>query len=278
MTPQEGFARARQEARNLHRRFGVESAHHVDVHAFAQRLNVQIVDAELQGAYAQLVVNRRRARILVSERLSDLSLRRVAIAHELGHYVLGHPSPPIAELCEPTPQKPRVQVSSRNFETEAHGFALELLTPSCAVSALSRRRDPDLFLCAQLQLAAWIPIEHAAIRIAEASERICAAVLSTAGGIVWAAASRRFCAELGDSLSLALHDGHPLDPRSLARRIVDRGAPCAASHVPAEAWLGRSGLPLFEDSAPTGRGTVLTMLWAASLEAALATPSSRSVH
>jgi len=272
MTPHEGFARARQEARNLHRRFGVESAHHVDVDAFAERLKVQIVTAQLQGAYAQLVVNRRRARILVSERLDDPGLRRVAIAHELGHYVLGHPSPPVAELCEPTPHRLRVELGGRNFEDEAQGFAIELLTPCCVVNALARQRDPGLMLCAQLQLAAWIPLEYAAVRIAESSDRICAAVLSNTAGIVWATASRRFYSELGHSLVLSLHDGHPLDPRSLARRILDRGAPCAATLVPAAAWLGMPGLPLFEESTPTGRGTVLTMLWAASLEVALATP------
>jgi hypothetical protein len=205
-------------------------------------------------------------------------MRRVAIAHELGHYVLGHPSPTVAELCEPRPHPLRVAAGRRNFEIEAHGFALELLTPSCVVDAYARRRDPDLVLCAQLSLAAWIPLDQAAIRIAEASERICATVLSTAAGIAWVSASRRFRAELGDSFALALHEGHPLDPRSLARRILDLGAPCAPSYVPAEAWLGMPGLPLLEESAPTGGGAVLTMLWAAPLEAALATPSSTAVH
>jgi hypothetical protein len=120
-------------------------------------------------------------------------------------------------------------------------------------------------------------LQYAAVRIAESSDRICAAVLSNTAGIVWGAVSRRFYSELGRSLALSLHEGHPLDPRSLARRILDQGAPCAASLVPAEAWLGMPGLPLFEESTPTGRGTVLTMLWAASLEAALATPS-HTVH
>jgi Zn-dependent peptidase ImmA (M78 family) len=279
MTPQEGIIQARQEARNLHRRFGVESVHHVDVHAFAERLKVQIVEAPLQGAFAQLVVNRRRARILLSKRLEDPGVRRVAIAHELGHYVLGHPSPPLAELCMTRPQKACAEAGERDFENEAHGFALELLTPARAVDAFCRRRDPDLTLCAQLAISAWVPIEHAAIRITEASERICAAVLSTRKGIVWACPSRRFFAELGESLTLALHEGHPLDPRSLAWRILDRAAPHAPAQVPAEAWLGMPGLPLFEESAPIAhQGAVLTTLWAASLEATLAAPSSRSVH
>jgi Zn-dependent peptidase ImmA (M78 family) len=249
--------------------------HHVDVQAFAERLKVQVVDTQLQGAFAQLVVNRRRARILLSKQLGDPAMRRVAIAHELGHYVLGHPSPPLPELCTPSLQKPSPEAGERDFESEAHGFALELLTPACAVDVVCRRRRPDLTLCAQLSISAWVPIEHAAIRITEASERICAAVLSTREGIAWVSPSRRFIAELGESLNLAFHNGHPLDPRSLAWRVLDRSAPCIAEPVPAEAWLGMPGLPLLEESAPVGqRGAVLTTLWAACLEVALTAPSS----
>jgi hypothetical protein len=53
--------------------------------------------------------------------------------------------------------------------------------------------------------------------------------------------------------------------------------PCHPAKVPAEAWLGMSGLALFENSAPVGnRGGVLTMLWAADLEAALISSSGPS--
>jgi Zn-dependent peptidase ImmA (M78 family) len=268
MTPQEGIARAREQARHLHRRFGVESVAHVDVHAFAARLGVQVVNARLQGAVAQLVVTPRRARILLSDRLEDPFMRRVAIAHELGHYVLDHPSPTIAEMCSPRPDRPCTE--ARDFESEAHGFALELLTPAPAVEAFCRRYDPDLELCSRLAVTAWVPNEHAAIRIAETSEHICAAVLSTRAGIAWVAPSRRFVAELGGSLAPDLHEARPLDPRSLAWRILDRDKPCEPARVPAEAWLGMPGLPLFEHSAPVALGGgMLTMLWAADLEAAL---------
>jgi len=277
MTPQEYISRAREKARYLHRRFGVESVRHVDVHAFAERLRVQIVRTHLDGAMAQLVVNRRRARILLSHRLRDPALIRAAIAHELGHYVLKHPSPPVAELCNPRPVTPTN--IKRDIESEAHAFALELLTPTRAVEAFCRRRDPDLALCGQLSIAAWVPIEHAAIRITETSPHICAAVLSTHAGISWVAPSRRFVVELRACLGLALREGHPLDPRSLAWRILDQSMPCDPAKGPAEAWLGMPGFPLFENSAPVGYdGAVLTMLWAADLEAALVSSSrQRSV-
>ena len=125
MTPQDGIDQARQQARRLHRRFGVESQQHVDVYAFANRLNVQLVDAPLEGALAQLIVNRGSARILLSSQLRDPTRRRIAIAHELGHYVLSHPSATVGELCEPG--QPQAAAFGRDYENEAHSFALELL-------------------------------------------------------------------------------------------------------------------------------------------------------
>ena len=267
MTPQDGIAHARQQARNLQRRFGVESVQHVDVHAFADRLNVHIVDAPLQGALAQLVVNGHSARILLSSRLRDPTRRRIAIAHELGHYVLSHPSPTVAELCEPRPHPSHRSANGRDFESEAHGFALELLTPAAEVDALCRARDPDLLLCAQLSISAWVPIEHAAIRVAERSDRTCAAVLSTSGGIAWVAPSHRFLSEFGTSLASKLRQGLPLDRRTLASQIMDRSAPYAPAEVPADAWLGSPGQPLLENSAPVAEGgAMLTILWAHCLD------------
>ena len=267
MTPQEGSARARQQARHLHHRFGVESLQHIDVHAFADRLNVQIVNAPLEGALAQLVVNQQSARILLSDRLRDPARRRIAIAHELGHYVLAHPSPAVAELCEPRPRQPQPNGTSRDFEAEAHSFVLELLTPAAEVDTLCRARDPDLLLCAQLAISAWVPIEHAAIRIAERSERICAAVLSTAAGIAWVAPSPRFASVFGPSLGSRFWQGRPLDRRTLAWRTIEGGVPHPPAEVPADAWLGISGLPLFENSAPVAEeGATLTFLWARQAE------------
>lgn len=270
MTPQEGIEHARQHARDLQHRFGVESAQHVDVHAFADRLNVQIVDAPLEGALAQLVVNGDSARILLSSRLRDPTRRRIAIAHELGHYVLSHPSPSVTELCEPRPQ-PHISANGRDFESEAHSFVLELLMPAVEADALCRARAPDLLLCAQLSISAWVPIEHAAIRIVERSDRTCAAVLSTSAGIAWIATSRRFSSKFGASLASKLRQGLPLDPRTLASQIMDRSAPSAPAEVPADAWLGSPGQLLLENSAPVAEGgAMLTILYSP--------PSSRVDH
>lgn len=294
---QERLVSARLEARDLHRRFGVESIEHVDVEGFAERLKVQVVDSPLHGALAQLAVNRRRTRILVSDRLVDPAIRRVAIAHELGHLVLKHPSAKPCDLDRPslhprprsfkTPGSPQAP----DLEYEADCFALELLTPKCTVDAY-RGRDPDLALCSELALSAWVPMDYAAVRIAETSDRVCAAVLSerepglfgpTRARIRWVAASRAFAAVFGAGLVGRLREGQLLDPGTLASRILERSTPCKPGPVPAEAWLGSEGRSLTEASAPLGpRGGMLTMLWAAELEtvvtSAVSSVASRYVH
>lgn len=278
MTPQEGIARARQGARTLLKRFGVESVQHVDVEAFAERLEVKIVETQLQGAAAQLVVTKGHARILLSDRIGHVVMRRAAIAHELGHFLLKHPSPSVAELCAPRPQVPCSDV--RDFENEANAFALELLTPERAVRKVCHSRPMTLGWAAQLAVTCWVPIEAAAIRITELSDRMCAALLSTPDGIAWVSPSPMFLDQLGGCFGEALYRGHRLHPRSLAWRVLHRAEVCEPGLVPAAAWLGEPNQPpLLEHSAPGGvAGTVLTMLWASHHEAELTTQREQAVR
>lgn len=271
MTPQEGIAHARQEARRLLRRFGVESLQHADVEAVAARLGVSIVDADLLGALAQLVVTARRARILISRRVANVALRRAAIAHELGHFVLRHPTPRAAEICNPVPQVPCSEV--RDFENEANAFALELLAPGPAVAQFCDVRPMTLTAAAQLAVLCWVPIEAAAIRITERSDRMCAVVYCVADQIAWVSWSGPFVHGLASFLGPALYPGHALDPRSLAWR-VRRGELREPALVPAAAWLGPAAAaepPLMEHATPVGDdGAVLVMLWAVHHEEARA--------
>jgi hypothetical protein len=261
------MALARGHARRLHAALGVESFQDIDVAAVARRLGVQIVDAPLQGALAQLVINGSSARILLSHHLGDPRRRRAAVAHELGHYMLEHPSPTVADLCARRPhwsQRPAVQ---RDVEREAEAFMRELLMPHRAVDAVCRGSAPDLALCTRLAGRAQVPIEHAAMRIADSIDRSCAAVLSTPAGIIWIEPSARFVAEFGTSVTSTHRYDVPLDPRTVAGRLLQGVAVQPSAEVPAEAWFGISGSPLRESSAWLVDGkTILTMLWAKPLE------------
>jgi len=211
----------------------------------------------------QLVVTARRVRILISKNVTNPAIRRAVIAHELGHYVLRHPSPTLAEMCSPQPQVPCSDV--RDFENEANVFALELLTPTHAVVAVCDLEPMTLMAAGQLAMSCWVPVEAAAIRIAERSARMCAAVYCIDGRIAWVSASGPFLHELAEFVGPALTPGYPLDPRSMAARVM-RGELCEPDLVPASAWLADARIEepeLTEHAIPVGDdGAVLVMLWA----------------
>ena len=86
-----------------------------------------MVETPLDGAQAQLACAGNDVRIMISERITDPAARRFSIAHELGHFVLEHPSASVDRLCG------RVNAVAddavRDFEAEANAFASELLMP-----------------------------------------------------------------------------------------------------------------------------------------------------
>jgi hypothetical protein len=275
VTSAERIARARHKAKALQRRLGVTYARQIDIDEVADRMSVQIVDAPLEGALAQLIVNGRSARILLSTRLRDPARRRFAIAHELGHYVLSHPSMALAEFGEPRPCPASSNIEACDVEREADSFALELLMPAAEVDALCEGRDPDLSLAGRLAFAATVPTEHAAVRIVERSDRVCAAVLTVPAGISSVTASELFARAFECPLTSSLPESAALDPRALASQIREGSVPRRSTAMPTQAWLGVPRPPLLESSVALDDGSILTMLWAPRIEGAMG--STRSV-
>src|SRR4051794_26476361 len=122
---------ARREANKLLRRFGVESPEDVNVEGFADRLGIHLVDAKLRGATAQLVVGPDHTSIILSDMIVDRGVRRWAVGHEMGHYVIGHPAPPPETLLSPHPR--HFDLDLPDDEVEADCFTLALLAPERAV-------------------------------------------------------------------------------------------------------------------------------------------------
>jgi hypothetical protein len=247
---------ARREARKLSKRFGVRRASDVHVDGFARQLGVDIGYARIDGADAQLVVGISHACIYVADRLVVLSQRRWAVAHELGHFVMKHPSPPPAALSEPPPSHDASALTAH--EIEANYFALELLMPACAVRAIKVSGPMTLACPAQLASACDVALELAALRVVESTRHVCAVALSSAGTIRWTALSRD--ARILDDLRTA---NRLLDPGSLASRYFDGRRGCdRPALVPEASWLERPAEPfLLEHSLPGSQpGTVLTML------------------
>jgi hypothetical protein len=216
---------ARKKARWLLDEFGMESPDHLQIDALADRLGVELVEARLDGARAQLVVGPHGARILLSHRLDDPEDRRWSIAHELGHYVLGHPAPPAAELCAPRPTGCR----DHPHEDAADSFASVVLMPPAIVAAFCDRVPMTIETPMQLAETCGVLWTAAALRITESSWRVCALVFSQHGRIRWVAPSlpfvmlcgRRFCG------------GRPVGSGALARGFFESGVcPVDGSVIP----------------------------------------------
>jgi len=251
------LAVARGKARWLLDEFSMEPSDHLQIDALAHQLGVELVETQLDGARAQLVVGPHGARILLSHRLDDPDDRRWSIAHELGHYVLGHPAPPVAELCAPRPTGAR----NHPHEDAADSFASEVLMPPAIVAAFCDRAPMTIETPMQLAETCGVPWTAAALRITESSWRVCALVFSQRGRIRWVAPSlpfvmlcgRRFCG------------GRPVGPGALARRFFETGA-CSEDPelVPASAWIDGCGpeVRILEHSvANREHGAVMTILW-----------------
>jgi IrrE N-terminal-like domain len=251
-----GIKNARRAARELLARCGVTVPQHVVVEDFAARLGIRISVAPLSGATAQLVVPRwGRPMILLSDRLLDPAERRFAVAHELGHYVLEHPSQSLVEMCTPGAGS-LAPTGGSEVEREANAFAAELLMPESLVRLACDVTQPSMEMIFRIAYTFGTSVPASAIRFTELTEVPCAVVLSAHGAVRWTASSATF--------SAPLDPGKAIDPRSLAWDYFADGTLSPAPRaIPAAAWLDASAeLPLMEHSiASHARGTVLTMLW-----------------
>jgi hypothetical protein len=248
---------ARKHARFIVKEFGEDSPDPVPIDALAHRLGVELVETRLDGARAQLVVGPHGARIVLSHRLDEPEDRSWSIAHELGHYVLGHPAPPVADLCMPR------SADRRNdpHEAAADSFASAVLMPSAVVAQVCDRVPMTIDVPMELAETCGVPWTAAALRIMESSWRVCALAFSQHGQIQWVSPSLPFALLCGRRLC----GGRPVGLGALARRFFATGAyPDDPDLVPASAWIEGCGpdARLLEHSvANRAHGAVMTILW-----------------
>jgi hypothetical protein len=247
--------KARDAARALSRRFGVTAAEHINVPVFAARLGATVIVGPLEGAVAQLVRAGSEVHIVVSERVSDACAIRFSIAHELGHFVLAHPSRPPSELCGSVRVRQNLP-DERNYELEANAFAGELLMPAHLVQRSCQVSPVSMAIPWQIARDYDVSILASAIRFAELSSERCAAVFSSRREVVWSAPSA--------TLRRDIPRGRRIDPESVAWDFFAKGTlDDRAQPVPADAWFDTSAdVDIVEHSiASPQHGTVLSLLW-----------------
>lgn len=177
------FARARQLARRMLWECGIDEASKIDPLVLVGRLGIVVIYGSLDGATAQIFRYGDRAVMRVSNSIVQLGRRNFTIAHELGHFLLGHSIP------SGTEQESIERTASQ--EREADVFAAELLMPEDLVA-------PHVALPASLATVRSIgdtfrtSIVASAMRYVELTPTSCALVYSKDGRVVWAKHSRSF--------------------------------------------------------------------------------------
>ena len=167
------YGRAVAAARRLLRRVGVRTPEAIDPVVTAAHLGVEIVVGKLDGATARLYCSGARARIRVSDRVTAPGHRRFSVAHELGHYVLGH-SP-----------------GDEDLEREADAFAIELLMPELLVRRYCDGAEVTPHRAQLIAHTFTASLVASAFRLVELSTEPCAAVYSIANLARWVKRSSR---------------------------------------------------------------------------------------
>jgi Zn-dependent peptidase ImmA (M78 family) len=249
-----GIREARRVARALVYRFGITAPEHVRIESIAKRLGARVVETKLDGADAQLVAVNGDARIMVSDRVRDRGAIQFGIGHELGHFVLGHPTMPPYMLRSATPRP--TNENERDYEAEANAFASEITMPYVLVNRWCDVSPVTLDVAWRVAKEFSMSILAASRRVVELSPERCAAVFSSNRHVVWTSTSETF--------TRLIERGRRLDQNSVAWDFFDNGAlDERAQQVPADAWFDTSvEVDIFEHAtASIEYGTVLSMLW-----------------
>ena len=244
-----------RDAQRFLRRYAVKSREDIRPEAWIVDNGIELVEAALDGASAQLIRLGDIVQIVLPERLTDHGARRFGMMHELDHFLKKHPSPTPTMLCRPRATRSGDH-RQQSFEAHANAFAGAvllpdfLLRPRCEVSPVS------LSVPWTIAKEYSVSILTSSIRFTQLASERCAAVFSRAGVIEWIAASPRF--------NHTIERGSLLDRDSVAwkfhatGKIDERDQP-----VPATAWLDTDAdVEIVEHSTySVEHKTVLSLLW-----------------
>jgi hypothetical protein len=252
--------RAHDVARELLVEIGATRPEHIDPIKSAQKKGIEIAFGGLSGATARVCRNGSKAKIRVSDDIVQPGRRWFSIAHEIGHYLLGHA---IANERSATSWE-RITCDKRppHEEREADAFAVAHNMPADMVRAHCVLSPVD-WLAARA-IAAKFPASPvaAALRAVELSDGACAAAYCVGGRVAWAKRSATFPAVIPHgkpldraSIAFAMCEGNETDDRRRTLAAASWLGPSA--HVSALATIAEHAERIPEP----GWGGVLSLLW-----------------
>jgi hypothetical protein len=245
--------KAEQEASKIIDGYGISSPEHIRIEDIAYALGVRIVEGPLQGAAASLVRLGAKATIRIPATERRQSRRRFSLAHELGHFVLGH-GYSVRLVC--TEDNMLDWNHQPGQETEANFFAGELLLPKRLFKDRCDVREVNFGPVRKLAEEFTTSLTATAIRFVRFSSEMCALVFSRESKICWFYKSEDWWP--------FIQKGQPLDNGTFAYNFFHgREFPDEPLEVDGNAWVDSQRVePIVEHSIGSRNlGYVLSLLW-----------------
>jgi len=244
--------KAEQKAAEIIEKFGIAAPEHIRLEDIAYAQGARIVEGALIGAAASLVRLGSKATIRIPANERYQSRKRFSVAHELGHFVLGHGHSVRLVCTEANMQDWNLQPGQ---ETEANFFAGELLLPKklfkdrCDVSKVNF--TPVRKLAEEFQTS----LTATAIRFVRFCPEMCAIVFSKNSKISWVCCSEDWWP--------FIRQGKPLDSGTVAYDFFQgRECPDEPLEIDGNAWVDSSRVEsIVEHSVGSSFGYVLSLLW-----------------
>lgn len=222
--------RVRRLARGVLWECGMNEPGKIDPFVVLARRGIRVIYGQLDGPTAQIFRHGDRAIVRVSDQIIQVGRLRFSIAHEIGHYLLGHRIPSEMSAGAAGPY-------TKQQEREADVFATEFLMPEELVRPFCERTPIDLAAVRTIAETFRSSIVAASVRYVELASTPCAVVYSEAGLVEWAKRSRTFAGRIPARLKIGLgavaSDCH-------ARAIVDAAPRVVAAT--ASAWHKQAAL------------------------------------
>jgi Zn-dependent peptidase ImmA (M78 family) len=236
-------------------RYGVKTRGDLRPEAWAYDMGIEIIEADLDGASAQLIRLADLVQIVLPTRITEYVARRFAIVHELYHFLKRHPSLSATMLCKPK----WLRGTSRNlhaFERGANAFGGAVLLPEFLLRKRCEVSPVSLDVPWQIAKEYDVSILTSAIRFVELSSERCAAVFSKDGLVKWIARSDTFTRPIAETGRI--HRDSVAWDFFATGKLDDRDQP-----IPAAAWFDTSAnVDIIEHSTcRPDYGTVLSLLW-----------------
>lgn len=230
------YKRAQELARQLLVDVGATRPEHIDPIKSAQHLGIEVAFGGLSGATARVCRNGRTAKIRVSDEIVQAGRRWFSIAHEIGHYLLGHA---IANESSSTSWG-RITCDKRpaREEREADAFAVAHTMPADMVRAYCALSPATLFAARSIATAFRASPVASALRLVDLSDDACMALYSRNGRVEWAKPSATFPTRIQhgkrlDRASVAsqLEAGDTIEDRPHTLPLVCWLTPTTCAHV-----------------------------------------------